>query len=87
MVAAQQMISMNRPAESAFRSVDSFSMEEALADVENTWIGNKEDLLTLKPGREHSWLDDGIEHILRWFHCPAIEYVFCSEVCEARFHF
>jgi hypothetical protein len=80
MVAASQMTALNRPGDSAFRSLDSFSMEEALCETENTWIAHKEDLVTLKPGREHAWLDDGIEHILKALHCSAIEWVFCSAV-------
>lgn len=78
------MTAINRPGESAFRSVDSFSMEEALCEAENKWIAHKDDLLTLKPGREHAWLDDGIEHILRWFHCSLIEKIFCSPVSDPR---
>jgi uncharacterized protein DUF6594 len=80
MVAASQMVALNRPAKSDHRSVDSFMIDEPLAKEENTWIQHKEDLVTLRPGREHAWLDAGIERLLRWFHCGPIEYLFCSSV-------
>jgi hypothetical protein len=55
-------------------------IDEPLSEEENTWIQYQEDLVTLRPGREHAWLDSGIEHLLRWFNCGLIEYLFCSSV-------
>jgi hypothetical protein len=55
-------------------------IDEPLAQDENTWIQHQEDLVTLRAGREHAWLDARIEHLLRYFHCDLIEYWFCSPV-------
>jgi hypothetical protein len=80
LAAASQIVVLNRPTKSDYRSVDSFMIDEPLAHEENTWIQHKEDLVTLRPGREHVWLDASIEHLLRYFHCGLIEYWFCSAV-------
>lgn len=55
-------------------------IDEPLARDENTWIQHQEDLVSLRTGREHAWLDACIERLLRWFHCGLIEYWFCSPV-------
>jgi hypothetical protein len=41
---------------------------EPLLEEESLWVYKKEDLITLRAGREHAWLDSGIEKLLRWFH-------------------
>jgi hypothetical protein len=78
LTAAGQLVDFNKPAESEYNSVDSFRKDEPLCDEENHWLDYKEDLLTLRPGRDHAWLDTSIEHLLRWLRCPLIEYIFCS---------
>lgn len=40
-----------------------------LFEEESGFIYEKEDLITLRPGREHAWLDDMIERILQVFRC------------------
>ena len=40
-----------------------------LFEEESGFIYEKEDLITLRPGREHAWLDGLIERILRVFRC------------------
>jgi hypothetical protein len=79
-VAGNKVAALKRPSNSDIHSVDSFMIEEPLAQDENTWIQHQEDLVTLRAGREHAWLDAGIEHLLRYFRCDLIEYWFCSPV-------
>jgi hypothetical protein len=75
------LVSLKRPVESEYKSVQNFIHDEKpQCEEEETWIQCKEDLFTLRPGREHAWLDAGIEHLLRRLHCPLIEYIFCSKV-------
>jgi hypothetical protein len=38
-------------------------------EPESEYIYCKEDLITLRPGREHAWLDRSIEKFLRFAHC------------------
>jgi predicted nucleic acid-binding Zn ribbon protein len=40
-----------------------------LFEEESGFIYEKEDLITLRPGREHAWLDGMIERILQLFRC------------------
>ncbi len=40
-----------------------------LFEQESDFIYQKEDLITLRPGREHAWLDGMIERILQIFRC------------------
>lgn len=40
-----------------------------LFEEESGFIYEKEDLITLRPGREHAWLDGLIERILQVFRC------------------
>jgi hypothetical protein len=78
---AQKMMALNRPAEGDFTSVENYMHNrEPLLEAERSWIYNKEDLVTLRPGREHAWLDSGIEKMLKWFHCEMLESIFGDEV-------
>jgi hypothetical protein len=72
--AAQQLVALNRPSQSEYNSVDNYIHNtQPLRKEEQAWIQCKEDLITLRPGREHAWLDTIIEHLLRWMHCGLIE--------------
>jgi hypothetical protein len=44
--------------------------------AERSFIRHREDLVTLRSGREHAWLDTVIEHVLRIFHCRFVEVRF-----------
>lgn len=69
---------MNKPSSSEYTSVENFmNNDKPLAADEGSFIYRKEDLITLRPGREHAWLDSSIEKVLRTLNCPAIE------VCNA----
>jgi hypothetical protein len=68
------MMSYNKPAELDYRSVLNYMKNRApLREDEATWIKHKDDMVTLRPGREHAWLDDIIEGLLKLCHCSLIE--------------
>lgn len=65
---------LNRPSESDYTSVENYMHNrEPLLEAEGSWIRKKEDLITLRSGREYAWLDSGIKKILKWFHCGILE--------------
>jgi hypothetical protein len=70
MVAARDLVGLNRPAERDYESVSNYIWRESpLCEDEEEWIRHKEDLVTLRLGREHAWLDSAIEHVLKTFNC------------------
>lgn len=71
---AKELTASSRPSDSSYRSFRNFFSNNApLCQKDEPWIQCKEDMLTLRRGREHAWLDDMIEHILRAFNCRIIE--------------
>jgi hypothetical protein len=77
---AAKLVALNRPAHSDYRSVLNYMNDrKPICDVERSWIDQKEDLVTLRPGRENAWLDAGIEHVLRRLDCPLVRRLFCSK--------
>jgi hypothetical protein len=65
LTAARDIASLNRPPARDYLSVKSYFDEEApLCNVES-YIYCKEDIITLKPGRETAWLDAFIENVLQ----------------------
>jgi hypothetical protein len=76
---AQQLAAANRPPERDYNSVANFvHHKKPLLQGDDDFIYNKEDLITLRPGRESAWLDATIEKILKLFPRTAVKYVFCS---------
>jgi hypothetical protein len=51
-------------------------------DSEKSYIYHKEDLITLRPGREHAWLDTIIERSLKALHCRFLEVREASYMIE-----
>ncbi|KAK8061067.1 hypothetical protein PG997_015288 [Apiospora hydei] len=77
---AQQMVSLNRPAERDYQSVESHMFStKPLVDEEYRFIYQKEDLITLRDGREMALLDSLTERLLRTFHCPLLQKIFCTK--------
>ncbi|KAL8967089.1 MAG: hypothetical protein Q9183_003076 [Haloplaca sp. 2 TL-2023] len=61
------MKGLERPSNRDYRSVLRF-MENGggqLFEEESSWVYDKEDLVTLRPGREHAWLDGILERVLK----------------------
>jgi hypothetical protein len=75
------MMALNRPSEADYQSVRNYmDNRNPFFETEAKWVRQKEDLITLRAGREHAWLDSGIEKCLKWFHCSALEHIFGDEV-------
>jgi len=71
---AQAMVALNRPTAGEYKSVENFmNNEKPLVKKEGSFIYQKEDLVTLRPGREHAWLDSSVEKFLRLFKCSFIQ--------------
>ena len=41
-------------------------------EEEMSWIYDKEDLVSLRPGREHAWLDGMLERLLKVCRCRLV---------------
>lgn len=78
---SQQLVGANRPTDREHRSVVYFIRHKApLAEGEANYIWHKDDLMTLRPGRETAWLDSIVTRILRTLPRKAMKKVFCREV-------
>jgi hypothetical protein len=73
--AAQKMVALHRPSKGDYRSVQNFmgNRTPLINEHEASWVKHEEDLVTLRAGREHAWLDTGIEKLLKCFHCSLLE--------------
>lgn len=81
---------MNRPASRDQRSVvrfldmpwadDTGEQRKNLAKADNRFVYEREDLVSLKTGRENAWLDATVERALKYLHCRPIKWFFCSKV-------
>jgi hypothetical protein len=70
---AQTMVAINKPASRDFKSVQNFFYnEQPFCKEDEYYIYHKEDIVTLKPGRENAWLDGIVETILQKFTCTPI---------------
>ncbi|KAF2186441.1 hypothetical protein K469DRAFT_706409 [Zopfia rhizophila CBS 207.26] len=80
LTAAQQMMAFKRPADADYQSVGRYiNNRKPLVEEEATWIQHKEDIVTLRTGREHAWLDDVVEGFLKICHCRLIDMLFRSK--------
>ena len=75
---AHRMITFSRPTSKDYCNVRHFisNRENECTGVnsrESTWINHKYDLVTIRPGRDHAWLDSTIEAVLKKMHCNLIE--------------
>ena len=71
---AEQLKSLNQPSTRDYRSVLHFMENDGgqLCEDESAFIYDKEDLITLRPGREYAWLDGMVERVLQVFRCRLI---------------
>jgi hypothetical protein len=44
-----------------------------LYEEDAAFLNHEEDLITLRPGREHAWLDVSVEKMLQWCNCRLVE--------------
>ena len=68
---AQQLKALEQPSRRDYKSVLHFMENDGgpLFEEEAGFIYEKEDLVTLRPGREHAWLDNVLEQILQKCRC------------------
>jgi hypothetical protein len=67
-------MAFNKPANSEYKSVEThIHNTKPLVREEGSFIYHKDDFVTLRPGREHAWLDSSIEKMLRLLNCKLIE--------------
>ncbi|MCJ1265888.1 hypothetical protein MMC22_005770 [Lobaria immixta] len=90
---AQQIVSMNRPAARDRTSIQNFmengfeengSRVRPLLQADSKFVYCKEDLVTLRPGRESAWLDSSVERLLGLLHCKLVRYIFCSKETRGK---
>ena len=68
---SQQLLAVNRPTDQEYRSVQNYiTNNNPLHDTEQEYIRHKHDLITLRPGRDHAWLDRTIDRSLQILHKP-----------------
>ncbi|KAL8720868.1 MAG: hypothetical protein Q9225_002347 [Loekoesia sp. 1 TL-2023] len=79
---AHQMVSMSKPAARDHLSVQNFlenGVQEKgkcvrpLMQADSDFIFRKEDLVTLRPGRESAWLDAFVERFLKMINCKPVQ--------------
>lgn len=71
---AQAMVALSKPSSSEWQSVANFlDNDKPLVIDQRNFILRKEDLITLRPGREYAWLDSFIERLLRWCNCRVLD--------------
>ncbi|KAF7872143.1 hypothetical protein EAF04_003068 [Stromatinia cepivora] len=76
---SQHVNAMNRPAETDYRSVERYIFDKKpLVDEEQGFIYEKNDLITLREGREGAFLDTLTERFLQVFHCAFLQSLFCT---------
>jgi hypothetical protein len=81
------MIAMHRPSQGDYASVLNFMENRTpLIQPEGDWVYREEDLITLRAGREHAWLDSGIEKVLKWLHCDLLEVRLLSAILKYLSH-
>ena len=69
---ARDLTSLSKPAARDYRSVRAYFDEKGPVCEDEKYICFKEDIITLKTGRENAWLDAMIERGLRKFASPTI---------------
>lgn len=68
---AQQLKALDRPSHRDYRSVLHFMENDGgpVYEHESGFIYEKEDLVTIRPGRDHAWLDNLLEWLLHLCKC------------------
>ena len=81
---AQELKGLEKPSTRDYRSVLHFMENDGgqVFEEESGWIYDKEDLITIRPGREHAWLDGLMERMLKAFQCRLLKV--CSILPHIR---
>ena len=76
---ARDLESFNRPTSREHRSVWNWLRNcQPVFGAEQEFIACKEDLITLRSGREHAWLDSMIEMLIYHLRCAPLNVCFLS---------
>ncbi|KAI1616841.1 hypothetical protein EDD36DRAFT_472183 [Exophiala viscosa] len=79
-VAARDMTALNKPTSSEYDSLWWWMRDnKPLYAGDAMFVREREDLITLRPGREYASLDAMVEKMLRWLPWPAIGNLFRSK--------
>ncbi|KAL8692312.1 MAG: hypothetical protein Q9224_003986 [Gallowayella concinna] len=83
---AHQLKGLEKPSARDYRSVLRFMENDGgqMYEEEMSWVYDKEDLVSLRPGREHAWLDGMFERLLKVCRCGLVRYFFCTPETNAR---
>lgn len=82
---AHQLAALNKPGSGEYESVSHYlTGMKPVERSERSYINHVEDLVTLRPGREHAWLDTAIEKLLKLFKCRLLDYLFCDELTRRK---
>lgn len=74
MLKAQGLKGLESPSNRDYRSVLHFMENDGgqVFQQESEWVYEKEDLVTLRPSKEHAWLDGLLERVLRICRCKLL---------------
>ncbi|TGO63760.1 hypothetical protein BCON_0011g00470 [Botryotinia convoluta] len=80
---SQHVNAMNRRADSDYRSVERYIFDKKpLVDEGQGFIYEKNDLITLREGREGAYLDTMTERFLQIFHCAFLQVQHQRSFCN-----
>lgn len=83
---AQQLVAMNKPSMRDQFSMRNYMEKGVLVESEASFVYDKEDLITLRPGRDRSYVDAFVESMLKVFDCKPLQ-VSCFEHPLSSLHF
>ncbi|KAF7888835.1 hypothetical protein EAF00_009135 [Botryotinia globosa] len=81
---ARTIASFDKPRESDRLRLKNYSDRNPLCSRDSEWLLRKDDLITLKPTRDNTWLDTVIEQIPQCFPCRLTRYIFCTTALRQR---
>ena len=77
---ATKLEAMEKPTDRDHASLTNFFDNEApVGDSDREFLLHKEDLITIRAGRDRAWLDAAVEALLRLYPCAPIKYIFCDK--------
>lgn len=80
MATAQKLTKFNKPTEGEYSSVRHWiEGQNGVLDEDAEFVYQREDLITLRPGREYAWLDAGVERALRSGNWKITRWLFQSD--------
>lgn len=81
LLASHQLLAANRPTKREHNCVVHFLADKGtMAEGEDHFVRHKEDLVTLRPGRETAWLDRFFMKIISGLHRNSMKKIFYQKV-------